>query len=244
MKPSYRMEPLSETLQVCVSPEHGFGTDAFLLTDFSRYRRKDLVCDLGTGCGIIPMIMQRQDPPKQVYGVDIQPQAIEQFQQSVQASGVSHVTPICADLRTLWAGAPMQCCDLVTCNPPYKAQSAGIESAITAQRIARHEILCNIGDVCRAANQLLKFGGRLCICNRPERLADVVAAMQQNGIEPKRLRFVAKNPESAPWLFLMEGRKGGKPFLSVLPQLHVREGSGYTEEMRRLYRLPEQEASN
>ena len=117
MKPSYRMEPLSETLQVCVSPEHGFGTDAFLLTDFSRYRRKDLVCDLGTGCGIIPMIMQRQDPPKQVYGVDIQPQAIEQFQQSVQASGVSHVTPICADLRTLWAGAPMQCCDLVTCNP-------------------------------------------------------------------------------------------------------------------------------
>ena len=85
MKPSYRMEPLSETLQVCVSPEHGFGTDAFLLTDFSRYRRKDLVCDLGTGCGIIPMIMQRQDPPKQVYGVDIQPQAIEQFQQSVQA---------------------------------------------------------------------------------------------------------------------------------------------------------------
>ena len=190
------------------------------------------------------MIMQRQDPPKQVYGVDIQPQAIEQFQQSVQASGVSHVTPICADLRTLWAGAPMQCCDLVTCNPPYKAQSAGIESAMTAQRIARHEILCNIGDVCRAANQLLKFGGRLCICNRPERLADVVAAMQQNGIEPKRLRFVAKNPESAPWLFLMEGRKGGKPFLSVLPQLHVREGSGYTEEMRRLYRLPEQEASN
>ena len=90
MKPSYRMEPLSETLQVCVSPEHGFGTDAFLLTDFSRYRRKDLVCDLGTGCGIIPMIMQRQDPPKQVYGVDIQPQAIEQFQQSVQASGVVH----------------------------------------------------------------------------------------------------------------------------------------------------------
>ena len=244
MKPSYRMEPLSETLQVCVSPEHGFGTDAFLLTDFSRYRRKDLVCDLGTGCGIIPMIMQRQDPPKQVYGVDIQPQAIEQFQQSVQASGVSHVTPICADLRMLWAGAPMQCCDLVTCNPPYKAQSAGIESAMTAQRIARHEILCNIGDVCRAANQLLKFGGRLCICNRPERLADVVAAMQQNGIEPKRLRFVAKNPESAPWLFVMEGRKGGKPFLSVLPQLHVREGSGYTEEMRRLYRLPEQEASN
>ena len=62
MKPSYRMEPLSETLQVCVSPEHGFGTDAFLLTDFSRYRRKDLVCDLGTGCGIIPMISGRIRP--------------------------------------------------------------------------------------------------------------------------------------------------------------------------------------
>lgn len=241
MESSYRMESLSDAIQVCVSPQHRFGTDAFLLTDFSRYRRKDLVCDLGTGCGIIPMIMQRQDPPKRIYGVDIQPQAIAQFELSIRESGISNVIPVCADLRELWIGAPMQTCDLVTCNPPYKASHTGPESEMTAQKIARHEIFCNIDDVCRAANRLLKFGGRLCVCNRPERLADVISAMRKHDIEPKRLRFVSKNPKTAPWLFLLEGRKGGKPFLTVTPQLYVREGNGYTEEMRRLYRLTEQE---
>ena len=118
--------------------------------------------------------------------------------------------------------------DLVTCNPPYKAYQAGIESQLTAQKIARHEVLCNIYDICRSAKRLLRFGGRLCICNRPERLADCMDAMRQNGIEPKRLQFVAKAPDAQPWLFLLEGRSGGKPFLNVLPQRIVGDGSGVT----------------
>ena len=90
---------------------------------------------------------------------------------------------------------------------------------------------CNIDDVCRSAAKLLKYGGRLCICNRPERLSDVITAMKNNSIEPKRIRFVSKNPESAPWLFLIEGRKGGKPFMKILPQLYVWNGNGYSEEL-------------
>ena len=115
-----------------------------------------------------------------------------------------------------------------TCNPPYKAYQAGIESQLTAQKIARHEVLCNIYDICRSAKRLLRFGGRLCICNRPERLADCMDAMRQNGIEPKRLQFVAKAPDAQPWLFLLEGRSGGNPFLNVLPQRIVGDGSGVT----------------
>ncbi len=126
---------------------------------------------------------------------------------------------------------------LVTCNPPYKAANAGIESNLTAHKIARHEVLCKIEDVCRAASRLLKFGGRLCLCNRPERLGDVISAMKNNNIEPKRLRFVSKNPESAPWLFLIEGKKGSKPFMKVLPQLYVWNSSGYTGELQEIYRM-------
>lgn len=232
-------EPLTGGIYVYSSEEHRFGTDAFLLASFAGWRRKDIAADLGTGCGIIPMIMQRNDPPTKVYGVEIQKQGIKQFKMGIEKSGLSEekVVPVLADLKILWEDAPYGKCDLVTCNPPYKAYQAGIESSLTAQKIARHEILCNIYDVCNAAKKLLKFGGRLCICNRPERLADCMDAMRQSGIEPKRLRFVAKNPESAPWLFLLEGKKGSKPFMQVEPQLHIRTDSGDCEEIRRLYEL-------
>lgn len=125
--------------------------------------------------------------------------------------------------------------DLVTCNPPYKVNNAGYQSVITAQKIARHEIMCNIDDVCGAAEKLLKLGGRLCVCNRPERLSDVIFAMKNHNIEPKRLRFVSKNPDEAPWLFLIEGKKGSKPFMKVEPQLYIRSENGFTEELQRIY---------
>lgn len=228
-------EKLSETLEICVSEEHGFGTDAFLLANFSEYKAKDIACDLGTGCGIIPMIMERSAPPKINYAVDIQPKAIEQLKISLERSNVDNIIPVCADLKELWENAPLDKCSLVTCNPPYKAAKAGIESELDAHKIARHEILCDINDVCRAASRLLKFGGRLCICNRPERLADVITAMKNNNIEPKRLRFVSKNPSTAPWLFLIEGKKGSKPFMNIMPQLYIWNENGYTAEVQAIY---------
>lgn len=231
----YRYEKLTDKIYVCASSDHRFGTDAFLLADFSQYRKKDKVCDLGTGCGIIPLIMQKKMPPQIIYAVDIQESAVEQLKAGIEKSGVSGIVPVCADLRELWENAPSGQLDLVTCNPPYKAVNAGFESTITAQKIARHEIMCNIDEVCRCAGKLLKFGGRLCVCNRPERLADVICAMRSNGIEPKRIRFVSKNPESAPWLFLIEGKKGSKPFMQVEQQLYIRSGDGFTEELERIY---------
>lgn len=231
----YKYEKLTDKIFVCASTEHRFGTDAFLLADFSQYRRKDKVCDLGTGCGIIPLIMQKKLPPEIIYAVDIQEGAIEQLKAGIEKSRVTGIVPICADMKELWENAPIGRLDLVTCNPPYKAVNAGFESAITAQKIARHEIMCNIDDVCRCAGKLLKFGGRLCICNRPERLADVICSMRNNGIEPKRIRFVSKNPESAPWLFLIEGKKGSKPFMQIETQLYIRNENGFSDELQRIY---------
>ncbi len=228
----YSMEKLTDNIFVCASSEHRFGTDAFLLTYFSNYRMKDKVCDLGTGCGIIPMIMQKKNPPQITYAVDIQESAIEQLKKGIEASNVKNIVPVLADLKILWDNAPKGQLDLVICNPPYKATNAGIESSITAQKIARHEIMCNIDDVCRSASKLLKFGGRLCMCNRPERLADVITAMKSNDIEPKRIRFVANNPEQSPWLFLIEGKKGSKPFLKVEPPLYMK-----SNELKEIYQI-------
>ena len=106
---------------------------------------------------------------------------------------------------------------LVTCNPPYFTINSGFKSALDSQIIARHEVLCNIDDVCKSASRLLKFGGRLCMCNRPDRLSDVITAMKSNNIEPKTLQLVSKNADTPPWLFLIEGKKGAKPSLKILP---------------------------
>ncbi len=232
---NYKYEKLTDKIYVCASSDHRFGTDAFLLAHFSQYRQKDKVCDLGTGCGIIPLIMQKSRPPQVTYAVDIQEGAIEQLRLGIERSETSGIIPICADLKVLWEDAPLGQLDLVTCNPPYKAANAGFESVITAQKIARHEIMCNIDDVCAAAEKLLKYGGRLCVCNRPERLSDVIFAMKNHNIEPKRLRFVSKNPEEAPWLFLIEGKKGSKPFMRVEPQLYIRTEDGFSEELQKIY---------
>ena len=231
----YKFEKLTDKLTVCASSDHRFGTDAFLLADFSGYRHKDKVCDLGTGCGIIPLIMQKRLPPEITYAVDIQEGAIRQLRLGLEHSETSGIIPICADLRELWDDAPLGRLDLVTCNPPYKAVNSGFESATEAQKIARHEIMCTIEDVCCAAEKLLKFGGRLCICNRPERLSDVISAMKNHSIEPKRLRFVSKNPDEAPWLFLIEGKKGSRPFMKVEKQLYIRSGDVFSEELKRIY---------
>ncbi len=231
----YKFEKLTDKITVCASSDHRFGTDAFLLADFSGYRQKDMVCDLGTGCGIIPLIMQKRLPPKITYAVDIQDKAIKQLRLGMEQSEITKIVPICADLRELWDGAPLGRFDLVTCNPPYKAANTGFESVIDAQKIARHEIMCNIDDVCRAAERLLKFGGRFCACNRPERLSDVIFAMKNHNLEPKRLRFVSKNPDEAPWLFLIEGKKGSKPFMKVERQLYIRSENGFSEELKNIY---------
>ena len=230
-----RYEKLSESLKICVSADHGFGTDAFLLTHFSGYKRNDTACDMGTGCGIIPMIMQRKDPPKITYALDIQEKAITQLKMTLVDNKIDTIIPVQADLKELWEGAPLGQLSLVTCNPPYKAPNAGMQSLSEAQKIARHEILCDINDVCKAASRLLKFGGRFCLCNRPERLSDVITAMKNNDIEPKRLRLVSKNPDTAPWLFLIEGKKGSKPFMKVEPQMYVWNENGYTDEMQSIY---------
>ena len=236
-------EPIGGGIVVFTSQEHRFGTDAFLLTEFSHYKAKDTAVELGTGCGIIPLLMQKHRPPKIIYALDVQENAIAQLRRGIEESGVSGIVPVCADLRELWDGAPVGAADLVLCNPPYQPPGSGFLADNDSQKIARHGLFCTPEDVCHAASRLLNSGGRLCVCGRPERLPDYICAMRAAGCEPKRLRFVQKNAAAMPWLFLLEGKRGAKPFLQMEPPFLMYENGALTQEAASLYTNGQEERS-
>jgi tRNA1(Val) A37 N6-methylase TrmN6 len=234
-----QIEHLGGNVHLKISDAHRFGSDAMLLSDFAVTHKNDITCDLGSGCGVIPLLWFREEnAPKTAYTVDIQSEAVGLVRESVKLSGLEgKVIPIEADLRELDGKLPLGAFDLVTCNPPYFLPGSGYASQTESDRIARHETMCTLEDVCKAASRLLKYGGRLCLCHVPARLADVITAMRDARIEPKRLRMVQNRANDPPWLILVEGKLGGKPSLRVEAPLVMREGDGPSEELSRIYRL-------
>ncbi len=205
-------------LDIYVSGDHRFGTDALLLARFSLPYPNNAVCDLCSGCGIIPMLFfALGKPPAKAYAVEIQTEAAELMRMTVEKNGLTdRLIPVNADLTKddeLFA-VPRGKMDLVTVNPPYYKPGCGEERLSQAQANARHELLCDLESVIRAASLLLKYGGYLKMCHLPERLADVICLMRKYGIEPKVLQFAHnKDTSGRPFLMLISGRKGGKPGL-------------------------------
>lgn len=234
-------ETLSGTIRIAIDETHRFGTDAFLLEHFAAVRGIETVCDLCAGCGIVGLLMLRRErPPQAVTAVEISPQATELMRQTAEASSLCSFTPLQGDLREIRALLPAHSFRLVTCNPPYFQAGTGYLCPEDSRRRARHEQeeSCTIAEVCEAAAWLLQYGGRFCLCQRPERLTDVLCAMRQAGLEPKRLRWVQQRPEKAPWLFLVEGKAGAKPGLVVEPPLLVENAQGnYSDEMKLIYHI-------
>lgn len=233
-----KLEPLGGGVRIIVSDEHKFWTDTVLLANFSMPKKTDKVCDLGSGCGPIPLIWLRSGCPAFVTAVEIQENACYMLKRSLELNDLSgKAEVICSDLRDLPGKVQLSSYDAVVCNPPYKAIGSGIKSSGKAHLIARHESMCTINDIAAAAKSLLRFSGRFFICQRPERLCDVLEAMRENDIEPKRLRFVQQRNAKAPKLFLVEGRRGGKPGgLIVEPVLFIEDENGnFSHEMIEIY---------
>lgn len=236
------LEPLSPSISVFVSQTHRFNTDTILLAHFAAPKRGEKCADFGTGCGAIPLIWLARYEPAQICGVEIQPDACELVRQSAEHCGVAdRLRVLNLDLRQLDQTKPrdpwLENCDLISCNPPYKAQGTGIENPEQGKRMARHEEACTMEDVARAAASCLRYGGRLCLCQRPERLTDILTTLCANGLEPKRLRFVQAREGKAPKLFLLQARKNGQPGgLLVEPPLILHNEDGtFTREMLEIY---------
>ena len=235
-------------ITINVNDDHRFGTDAFLLADFAAPLPSHTVCDLCSGCGVIPLFFCKSKPPKKIYGVELQKEAVELLERSVEENGLQdRITPVLADLRdtqTLIQAIPRNSADMVTVNPPYYRENSGKERLSEAQRLARHEIACNLEQVIEAADVLLKYGGVLKMCHLPERLAEVFYLMQKRKIEPKRLTLVYNKAGEKPWLALIEGKKGGKTGLVIEKPLVMRQDNGeYTAELLKIYETAENDGN-
>lgn len=231
-------EPLGKGFAVSVTKTHHFSTDTILLADFSKPEGRRLCADLGTGCGTIPLIWLRDNAEAEADVVELQEDAVLLARQSVGRNGLGDRLRVHhADLRALRGVLPFGCYDLVSCNPPYKLSGTGIPNPDSARLVARHENECTLDDICAAAASLLQFGGRFCLCQRPERLTDAMEAMRAHNLEPKRLRLVQQRLGKEPKLFLLEGRRGGKRgFMQVLPTLFIEnESGGFSDEMLQIY---------
>ena len=216
-----KFEDLGEGYFVAVSKEHKFGTDAFLISDFAKILRKDTVADFGTGCGIISILLYKKYKPKEIYAFDILSSATYLAEQSVIKSNLTEkIFVFKEDVNNLNVGF-CEKFNKIVCNPPYKPLNHGKISQSETDKIARHEVSLTIKNVCEVARCLLKWQGSLFLCCRVERLLDVLETMRKSLIEPKRLQFCAKEKNKKPWLFLVEGKKGAKPFLEVMPNFFV-----------------------
>jgi len=212
-----RFEDLGGGLLIEVSDDHTFGEDALRLAAFSAPRRGERVCELCAGCGVISLLWCRDTNPENVTAFEIQQQAADMARRSAAAACYDdRLNILAADLRMWRDYLPPGSQSMVAVNPPYFREGSGKVSANSVAGISRHEgIGCTLTDVAEAAAGLLKEGGRLDICHRPERLCDVMCALHAVRLEPKRIQFITGDNKSEPWLFLCEAVKGAAPGLRI-----------------------------
>ena len=231
-------EPLAPGCQVLVTREHGFSTDTLLLAAFSQPRRGERCADLGTGCGTIPLLWRARGEPGPILAVELQPQAAEQARRSVERSGYEqHIQVVEGDVRDYKALLPCQGLDRVACNPPYTLPGDGAASPDPQRRAARQGDCFSLEDLAQAARYSLKHRGRLCLCLPVRRLAEALGLFPRWDLEPKLLRLVQQRRDKAPYLFLLECRRGGRPGgLEAAPTLLLEEdGGGPTRELLEVY---------
>lgn len=232
---SLRLERLDEKHEIYVSKKHGFTTDTLLLADFSKPEKHEVCADFGTGCGTIAFLWRIRSDPKMIYAVELQPEALTQAERTRAHNSFECIELIQADIRRIREVLPHQSLHRIACNPPYKAKNAGLKSPDRSRAVAWNEEELTMRELVENSRYTLKHGGRLCICQRPERLAEILCLFSGAGLEPKRLRLVQQSAEHAPSLFLLEARKGGKPGLTIEPALMIYDKDGYTEEMKQIY---------
>jgi tRNA1Val (adenine37-N6)-methyltransferase len=214
-----------------------FSMDAVLLADFVTVRKGDSILDLGTGTGVIPLLLAAKTGAAEIHGLEIQGHIADMARRSVSYNNLEHKVSIRhGDLRQVSSIYGFRKFDVVVSNPPYTSVGGGLINPADSLAIARHEIMCSLNDVIEACSRTVNTGGRVAVVHRPARLVDVFCLMRENGLEPKRLRTVHPRQGAKPNLILVEALKGGGKELDLLPPLFIYKDDGdYTEEVKAIY---------
>ncbi|MGE5632144.1 MAG: tRNA1(Val) (adenine(37)-N6)-methyltransferase [Caulobacteraceae bacterium] len=214
-----------------------YGVDAVLLSDFASIKKNHSVVDLGTGTGIIPILLYAKKRPQKITAVEIQQDIAEMAERSMRLNNLEqYIEVLCMDLKEAPSLLGKAKYDCVITNPPYVKKESGINNPSETKAISRFEIKCCLEDVIRTSRELLKPGGKLFMVHRTDRLADIIYEMRNSGIEPKRIRFVHPSIGKRPHLLLIEGARGGNAELKVMDPLYIHDENGnYTDEIYRIY---------
>lgn len=214
-----------------------YGIDAVLLSGFAKVKPGERALDMGTGTGIIPILLKAKTQGKHFTGLEIQERSAEMARRSVAYNHLEDTVTIqTGDIKEAAAIFGRASFSVVTCNPPYMTGSHGLTNPHLPKAIARHEVLCTLEDVISQASQVLEPHGRFYMVHRPFRLAEIMGLMMKYKLEPKRMRLVYPFVDKEPNMVLIEGLSGGNPRISVEPPLIVYEKPGvYTKEIREIY---------
>lgn len=214
-----------------------YSIDAVLLAHAALACPARTVLDLGTGCGIIPLILAFRNPRLHITAVEIQPELADLAARNIQANGYGdRITLWHQDLRALKRSAFPRPVDLVVSNPPYRRAASGRVNPHPQRAAARHEIYATLADVAAAAGRVLELSGRFLVIYPAVRLVDLITGMRDNRIEPKRLRMVHSVAEGEGRLVVVEGIRGGRPGMTVMPPLVIyRAGHRYTDAVARMF---------
>ena len=220
-----------------IQPQQGFRftIDPILLAGFAQSKAGETWLDLGCGSGVLPLLLARREAGLQITGVEIDPASAERARRNVVLNKLEkQIDIIQGDLRELRQTQVAQSCDVVITNPPYRRTESGRISFGAERAIARHELHGNLDDFLEASRFLLKNGGRFYVIYLAERLPELLRKMSAKKIEPKRLRCIHPRRTNDANLVLIEGRRSGRPGLTMAAPLFLYEGEGYSEEVRML----------
>jgi len=239
VKPGERIDDLNRNNYKIIqnTSKFCFGMDAVLLTGFARVLQGEKLLDLGTGTGIIPILLSAKTEGSHFTGLEIQEESADMARRSVALNGLQNkIDIVTGDIKEASSIFKPASFDVITSNPPYMNNNHGIVNPDETKAIARHEILCTLEDLVRETSRLLKMGGRFYLLHRPFRLVEIINTLSAWRLEPKRLRLVHPYIDKEANMVLIEAVKGGRSMVRIEPPLIVyKEKNVYTDEIHDIY---------
>lgn len=222
LKQGERLDDLQlNGLELIQNPEKFcFGIDAVILSNFAKVRVGETVLDMGTGNGILPVLLSAKTEGKHFCGLEIQPEMADMARRSVKYNGLQDkIEIVTGDIKEAANIFKPAFFDVIVTNPPYMIANHGLRNPEDAKAIARHEVLCSLDDILRESMKLLHDRGRFYMIHRPFRLTEIMVKMNQYKIEPKRVQFIYPNIQKEPTMVLIEGMRGAKSRVKIEPPI-------------------------